>query len=188
MEPVDKAAAEDHRNGWLGTAHVGTLFLLAWALWLLLVWPAHPVTGAFLWGDAAVGAVVAVIVALLMRDLPAERIGRCLNPVRWFWAVIYLVVFAFYVAAANLDVAYRVLHPAMPIRPGIVKVRSTLQGATARTALANSITLTPGTLTVDLTPDGTYYVHWIDVSTRNEEEARCRIVGRFEWFLRRIFE
>lgn len=164
------------------------LFLLAFAVWLLLVWPVHPVSGAFLWYDAGMGLVVAAGVAVLMRDLPVEEVGRCLNPVRWFWGAAYLCVFAFYVILANLDVAYRVLHPEMPIRPGIVRVKSSLAGATARTALANSITLTPGTLSVDLTPDGTYYIHWISVRAQDTENASKMIVGRFEWFLRRIFE
>jgi len=85
-------------------------------------------------------------------------------------------------------VAYRVLHPAMPIRPGIVRVHSRLRTASARTALATSITLTPGTLTVDVTSDGVFYVHWIEVSTLDEQEAAKRIVGRFEWFIAKILE
>ena len=84
--------------------------------------------------------------------------------------------------------AYRVLHPAMPIKPGIVKIKTRLQQPAARTALCNSITLTPGTLTVDLHDDGTMLVHWIYVRSQDAEEAAAQILGRFEWFIEKIFE
>jgi multicomponent Na+:H+ antiporter subunit E len=76
----------------------------------------------------------------------------------------------------------------MPIRPGVVRVKSTLKTATGRTALANSITLTPGTLTLDVTDDGVFYVHWLFVTTLDDEEAAEQVLRRFEWFIQRIFE
>ena len=88
---------------------------------------------------------------------------------------------------ANFDVAYRVLHPEMPINPGIVKVKTTLKTETGKTFLANSITLTPETRTVDIVDDN-LYVHWINVSTLDPEEQTKIIVARFEKFLRRICE
>jgi multicomponent Na+:H+ antiporter subunit E len=92
------------------------------------------------------------------------------------------------VVRANVDLAYRVLHPAMPIRPGIVRARTRLHTASARTLLANCITLTPGTLTIDIAVDGTFYVHWINVGSVDDEEATKAILGRFEWFIGRILE
>ena len=170
--------------------HVARLVLFAFAFlfWLLLAWPVSPFDGRLLWGDIAVGAVAAAVVAMVMRDVVSHEFGRLLEPARYFWAAVYVVVFGYYVVKANLDVAYRVLHPSMPIRPGIVKVRTTLRSDSARTALANSITLTPGTLTVDITADGVFYVHWINVVSTEEEEAAQRILGRFEWFIHRILE
>ncbi len=57
----------------------------------------------------------------------------------------------------------------------------------AKTFLANSITLTPGTLTVDI--DGQdVYVHWINIHTDDAERRTKEICGRFEPLLRRIFE
>ncbi len=157
------------------------LFIWAFVLWVLLTWPVDR-------QSCAVGLVVSLVVALVMREMTTERFGRWLNPVRWFWAFLYFFVFTYYVIKANFDVAYRVLHPSMPIHPGIVKVKSKLQSASARTALANSITLTPGTMTIDFTDDGTYYVHWINVKSQDIEEATEQIIGRFEWFIRRIVE
>ncbi len=89
---------------------------------------------------------------------------------------------------ANLDVVYRALHPKMPINPGIVKIKTELTTESGITALANSITLTPGTLTVDLTDDGFLYVHWINVKSDDIEEATKHIAYKFEWFLKKIFE
>ncbi|MDD5675372.1 MAG: Na+/H+ antiporter subunit E, partial [Chitinivibrionales bacterium] len=80
------------------------------------------------------------------------------------------------------------LHPAMPIKPGVVKVKTTLTTATGIAVLANSITLTPGTHTIDVTPDGYLYVHWINVKTHDRDLATALIVGRFEWIIKRIFE
>lgn len=92
------------------------LFILAFALWLLLVWPFDPVTGCVLVQDVVAGVLVGGLVAWVMRETTEERLGRWLNPVRWFWAVLYSFVFVFEVIKANVDVAYRVLHPALPIR------------------------------------------------------------------------
>jgi multicomponent Na+:H+ antiporter subunit E len=91
------------------------------------------------------------------------------------------------VVVANLDVVYRVVHPDMPIHPGIVKVKTTLTNPAGRTMLANSITLTPGTLSVDIV-DEYLYIHWINVQAEDVEGATKEIVSKFEGMLRRIFE
>lgn len=150
-------------------------------IWMLLMWSVDLQT-------IAVGLVVSAIAALIFRDIFIERPSIIFNPVRWFWFLLYLPVFFYYCLKANLDVMYRVIHPGMPIRPGIVKVKTDLKSDLARTFLANSITLTPGTLSVDVTDDGHLYVHWINITTMDEEEQRRRIPGRFEGFLRRIFD
>jgi multicomponent Na+:H+ antiporter subunit E len=108
--------------------------------------------------------------------------------VSYFWAFIYVFVFSYYAIKGGVDVAWRVLHPAMPINPGIVKVRSVLKTDTGRTMLANSITLTPGTLTIDVSDDGVFYIHWLNVLSVDEEAAAEQILRRFEWFIQRIFE
>ena len=85
--------------------------------------------------------------------------------------------------------AYRVIHPKLPINPGIVKVKTTLKTDTALTFLANSITLTPGTLSVDIDKDnGILYIHWIDVKAKDVEGATKIIVERFEKILKKIFD
>ncbi|MHC4982954.1 MAG: Na+/H+ antiporter subunit E [Planctomycetota bacterium] len=154
--------------------------LLVFGLWLLLFWSV----------DLAVvgtGAFFALIVATFFGDIFPDRLHRLLNPKRWLFLVVYLPYFFFYCVRANLDVALRVIHPDVPIRPGIVKVRTSLTSEMAKTFLANSITLTPGTLTVDV--DGQdLYVHWINISTDDAKKRTAQICGRFEPLLRRIFE
>ena len=164
------------------------MFISLMVVWVLLVWPFDGGVAGGVWQDIVAGAVVALVVTLVMREFTRERAGRWLNPVRIFWAVVYLVLLVVEIIRANFDVAYRVLHPKMPIRPGIVKVKTTLKTETAITALANSITLTPGTLTVDASEDGELYVHWINVKTSDVEGATRAVVARFERVLAKVFE
>lgn len=134
------------------------------------------------------GVIAALVVALLFHEILPKEHKVFISPVRIFWFLVYMPVFFYYVMKANLDVVYRALHPKMPIKPGIVKIKTTLKTESGITALANSITLTPGTLTVDLTDDGFLYVHWINVKSDDIEQATKFIAKRFEWFLRKIFE
>ena len=155
-------------------------FLSVFALWMLLFWSADPwVIGA--------GAFFALIISILMARVYPAGFGKVLSPIRWLFFLIYLPYFFYYCIKANLDVTMRVIHPDVPIRPGIVKVRTTLNSDIAKTFLANSITLTPGTLTIDI--DGQdFYVHWINIDTDDAEKRTKEICGRFEPLLRRIFE
>jgi len=160
---------------------------MKWVLCLLatfVLWVA--LMGSFSWFVLLTGAFFALIVSRLLGDVFPERLGQVLHPVRWMYLMIYIPFFLWQCIRANFDVAMRVLHPDVPIRPGIVKVRTTLTSEMAKTFLANSITLTPGTLTMDI--DGQdLYIHWINV---DDDAARrsAEICGRFEPLLRRIFE
>ena len=164
------------------------LFGVAFVFWLLLVWPVSPFDGSLLIGDIVVGVFAAAFVALVMKEIIRVNFIRFLNPRSWFWGFVYIFVFTWYVVRGGLDVAYRVLHPRMPIKPGIVKVKSVLKTETGRTALANSITLTPGTLTMEVTDDGVFYIHWLYVKTQDEEQAAEQILRPLEWYIQRIFE
>jgi multicomponent Na+:H+ antiporter subunit E len=156
--------------------------IIIFVLWLLLVW-SRDVEGV------VAGAILAVLFAALLSGLLPQRVERLLSPVRWFWALMHLLSLSFWIVLANFDVLYRVVHPNLPIRPGIVKVKTSLKSDEAKTFLANSITLTPGTLTVDIIDDW-LYVHWINVHENiDDTEAITRdIAGRFEITLRRVFD
>lgn len=161
-------------------------FVLGFVIWILLTWPV--VDGKIDVQVVVAGLIASVLVAVLFHEILPKEHHVFISPVRIFWFLVYVPVFAYYVVKANLDVVYRALHPKMPIRPGIVKIKTELKTESAITALANSITLTPGTLTVDLTDDGYLYVHWINVKSEDVEQATKLISRRFEWFLKRIFE
>ena len=161
-------------------------FVLALIVWLLMAWPF--VDGAVDLQMLTAGIIASAIVAMLFHDVFPKDHHVFTSPVRIFWLLLYLPVLFYYVLKANLDVVYRALHPKMPIRPGIVKIKTNLKTDSAITTLANSITLTPGTLTVDLTDDGFMYIHWINVKTDDLEGATKHIAQKFEWFLVRIFE
>jgi multicomponent Na+:H+ antiporter subunit E len=159
------------------------LFVAAFVVWCLLNWVPD---GAHL----LVGILVASLVAFLMGDLVIRRPHLVLHPRRYvIFLFIYVPVFLWEVLKANIDVAYRAVRPGLRINPGIVKVRTSLRSDIACTLLANSITLTPGTMSIDFDKDrAVLYVHWIDVRSGKTEAATRIIVERFEKILRRIFE
>jgi len=161
-------------------------FVLAFVIWILLTWPF--VDGKIDGQVVVAGLIASVIVAVMFHEILPKEHHVFISPVRIFWFLVYIPVFFYYVFKANLDVVYRALHPKMPIKPGIVKIKTTLKTESGITALANSITLTPGTLTVDLTDDGFLYIHWINVKSDDIEQATKYIAKRFEWFLKKIFE
>lgn len=167
-----------------------TMFILLLLLWTLLVWPFETVGGRprLELMKMLPGCCAALLVVLIMRNTIPDAFAALLNPVRLFWFAVYAGVFVFYVVKANFDVAYRILHPAMPIHPGIVKVKTTLKTRAGIAMLSNAIALTPGTLTLHADDNGDLYVHWINVKATDLEGATRLIVGRFEWLIRRILE
>jgi multicomponent Na+:H+ antiporter subunit E len=161
-------------------------FVLAFIVWVVVAWPF--VDGKVDLQVMTAGLIASLFVAILFHEMLPKEHRVFISPVRVFWFLVYVPVFVYFLAKANLDVVYRALHPAMPIRPGIVKIKTNLKTDSAITALANSITLTPGTMTVDVTDDGFLYIHWINVRSDDVEQATKLIAQTFEWFIKRIFE
>ena len=157
-----------------------TLFLLSVIFWLLLTFNISV-------PNLIVGSVASLISALFFGRFFIRNIYKIFQPKRYFWFIVYLMVFIWECLKANLDVAYRVLHPAMPIRPGIVKVKTTLKSDLAKMLLANSITMTPGTISVDIIDD-TLFIHWIYIRTEDPEIYTGIITGAFEKYIKRIIE
>ncbi|MFH1621594.1 MAG: Na+/H+ antiporter subunit E [Candidatus Omnitrophota bacterium] len=158
------------------------LFIFGFLAWMGLTWPPDL-------QHVAVGIIVALFIAYLTGDMFVNRPHIFTHPARYFWFLYYVPVFIWECFKANIDVAYRVMHPFVPIKPGIVKVKTKLKTDTALTFLSNSITLTPGTLSVDVDKEkGFIYVHWIYVESQDIEKATERIVSKFERILERIFE
>jgi len=103
---------------------------------------------------------------------------------------LYILLYVPYlfkeIIKANVDVALRVIKPVIPLNPGIVSVHTKLKSKIGRMILANSITLTPGTLTVDIKED-TLYIHCIDLTGIDESNATEKIASGFEKYLEVIF-
>ena len=156
------------------------LFLLTFVFWLLLTFDLSV-------PNLIAGGAAALVTSLLFTKYFFRKVVKFIQPVRYFWLLVYLVIFTWECIKANFDVAYRVLHPAMPIKPGIVKVHLELKSDFARTMLANSITMTPGTISVDIIGD-VLYVHWIYVRSEDPEVYSRKIAGKFEKYIKKIFE
>jgi multicomponent Na+:H+ antiporter subunit E len=156
------------------------LFIFLFAIWLLLTLNVTVI-------NIIVGIVASLIVTLFFSKYSLKVKARIFHPHRYFWALLYCFIFLWECIKANFDVAYRVIHPGLPVKPGIVRAKSNLTTDIAKTFLANSITMTPGTITVDIIEDN-FYVHWIYVHSKDPEVYTHRILGRFEKYLKRIFE
>ena len=163
-----------------------TLFVLM-IYWVVL-------TGTLELSTLATGTILCIFLSLFTYDLFTKDIKRRENFFSRFLMFVFVYIpelafiFLFRVVEANVNVARHVIK--MDINPGIVKIHTNLRSHTAVTALANIITLTPGTLTLDVkeTLEGnTLYVHWIDVETLSSEEAGEIIKGGVDEWLHRIF-
>jgi multicomponent Na+:H+ antiporter subunit E len=134
-------------------------FVLLFAFWLLL-------SGHYQAKYIVIGALAAGLVTLLSNDLfyLALRYGESAEPkiqlvLLQLWRfLLYLPWLLSRIIMANIQVAYLVLHPKMPIDPGLLVFRTRMKKGIAQVTLANSITLTPGTITTSL-ENGRYIIH-----------------------------
>jgi multicomponent Na+:H+ antiporter subunit E len=155
------------------------LFFILMIIWLAL-------TSSFHWQELLAGCAISLLLTIILKKTYRNLGLPPLSIKRIIYSLIYIGVLFKEIIKANLDVAYRVIHPKMPIRPGIVVIKTTLKQDIAKMILANSITLTPGTFTLDILGD-TLLIHWINVQSDKTEEATKMIGERFEKYLRVIF-
>ena len=165
---------------------IAATFVLCYAFWILLDF-------SFKAQELIAGAVVSLLVALFSaRFFIHENAGWFFHPGRFFSAIFFWCgTFMVELVKANVDMAKRCYGGCTNVNPGIVKVPSELTKDYGEAMLANSITLTPGTITLDIAEqDGKnyYYIHWIDVSDPDREKAGEVIKGRMENWIRRIWE
>ncbi|MGM0446183.1 MAG: Na+/H+ antiporter subunit E [Bacillota bacterium] len=149
-----------------------------------LFWLAY--TSSLIYEDVVVGLVLSLFLSLFTyKSFSSSNSDKNLI-LRFINTVKYIPLFIIEMVKANIDVAHRVINPKLPINPGIVKVNTNLQSDYAKLFLANSITLTPGTLTMDVIEDD-LYIHWIDVETKDENIQKNLISKKFEDSLEGIF-
>jgi multicomponent Na+:H+ antiporter subunit E len=155
------------------------VFVVSYGVWLALV-------GTLNWQELLMGGVLSAIVAAFGWRYFSQVGFSHLSLKKLLYLIAYIPVFFWAMIKANFDVAYRVIHPRMPISPGIVVIKTDLKSDSGKLALANSITLTPGTLTMDVEGDS-MLIHWINVKSTDTDEATRIISKRFERFLKVIF-
>jgi multicomponent Na+:H+ antiporter subunit E len=117
--------------------------------------------------DYVTGAISAAVVAGVLSGITFDRQiqpGRALRTIARL--VVYVPYLLWEISKANLEVAYIVLHPSLPIDPSIERFRPALPIGVPVTTLANSITLTPGTVTVDVS-DREFHVHALTQGSRD---------------------
>lgn len=162
-----------------------SVFVLSFLTYLLF-----SLSGGITNQELVMGALLALLVAVVASSLERKGPKRKVEGfgsswlTRWLGIIYYAFgPFAVGLYKANVDVARRIISG--KINPGIVKFDPRLRTDEGRTFLADSITLTPGTLTVDIDDAGIFYIHWIDVeSTSPTEEQIC---GPFAKWARRLF-
>ena len=155
------------------------LFATLFLFWLML-------NGSLAPDTVLLGAVAALAIAALFRD--GLSFFTEMRPTRAAVSAGFRYFGYFFreLVKSNFRLAAIVVSPRLPINPGIVKVRTRLKSRMGRLMLANSITLTPGTLTVEL-EDEWLYVHWVDIESEDVEAATASIVSGFERYLEVIY-
>jgi multicomponent Na+:H+ antiporter subunit E len=149
-------------------------------LWILL-------TSTLAWDELTVGFIFSAFIALFTWNRFTRKGFSGITFKKVAYSLFYISIFFWEMFKANFDVAYRVLHPKMPIKPGIVQIKTDLKSDIAKLILGNSITLTPGTLTVEIIEDN-LLIHWINVKDEDIKKATDIIGKRFEKYLKVIFK
>lgn len=152
-------------------------FLISLLLWLLL-------TASFAKDELISGVIIALVISLISAPKMKILNGLRIHVGFLFSLLRYMLYFFYALLKANLNLAKRVLSPDMKIHPRVVEINTTMQSDLGKLFLANSITLTPGTLTVDVY-DNRMLVHWIDCPEHVDIEATTNaVVSKFEDYLK----
>ncbi len=148
-----------------------TLFLF----WIMLM-------GSIDTDSLVVGALASLLITAFYRDGCSFFTEFRATPEAFKDALSYYRYFFIELVRSNLRLGAIVLSPELLIKPGIVKVRTKLKSRMGRLMLANSITLTPGSFTVEI--DGEWlYIHCVNVDATDVETATRRIVADLESYL-----
>ena len=160
-------------------SHYALVFFVSLLLWVLLV-------GNLNRDELVAGAFVSLTVTLLFGSRFTIFTGFRFSWLAPLYILTYLGNFFVALVRANLDLAARVLAPSLPINPALVEIDTKLKSPLGKLLLANTITLTPGTLTVDVT-GSRLLVHWVYCPPgTNMQQATEKIAASFEKHLNRF--
>lgn len=169
---------------WISTFIVCLLF------WMLLVWSVAP-------REIVLGVIVSAIMAWFAgRFFIHSSPFYLFNPVRLLIMIFYcVIIFMWEVIKANLSMAAIVLSPSLKnYKAGVIRVpgSDSVKSEYGLAMVSNCITLTPGTITMDVAEDESgknyYYIHWIDVAETDREKAGDAIKGTMEKWIGRIWK
>lgn len=139
------------------------LTIALFALWVVL-------SGKLDGFHLSIGIVSALAISLGTRRLlmlPPAIGAQGIHPAAaqpWLRLTIYIPWLIWQIVLSSVHIAYVVLHPRLPISPSMIRIQAKLPHALARLTLANSITLTPGTITVDVQGDD-FLIHALTVTS-----------------------
>ena len=160
-------------------------FILCMGIWVLITW-------SFSVQELAAGALVSLAAALFVSGFFKHEDGY-----RFYGlfdilklVVLYTVTFVVELVKANIDMAKRV-YGGCKVNPGIVRVPTDMTSDQGLALVANSITLTPGTITMDVAEEEGkhyYYIHWVDVTAESGEAAGEIIKGNLERSAKKVFK
>ena len=126
----------------------------------------------------SIGIVSSIAISLgthRLLMLPPAIASQSVHPIAahpWLRLLAYMPWLMWQIVMSSLQIAYVVLHPRMPIRPRLIHVQARLPHALARLTLANSITMTPGTVTIDVQGDD-FLIHVLtDASAQGLQPAQ----------------
>ncbi len=150
-------------------------FIILLGFWLLL-------SGEFTVVILTSAVVSCALVAAISNDLLFEKgvdPGAFIR--KTVRTMLYLPWLLKEIVMANIDVARRTLSPSMPIDPCVIKFKTDLKTNIGITTLSNSITLTPGTVTLSANKKGEYVVHAL-----SKEFADDLLAGEMQKRVQRI--
>lgn len=143
-----------------------SLSLVLFGVWLL--WSGHFEPLLLSFGVASCALVVIIVRKMKIVDRESAPVELTLR------TLLYLPWLLWEIVKANIDVARRILDPRLPISPRIIKVKAGQRHDIARVIYANSITLTPGTVSIDTEGDE------ITVHALTEDAARAVESGEMD--------
>lgn len=154
--------------------------LLTWNILLAVLWAT--VTGTFSLGNLLVGFAIGYIVLLIARP----TMGRTTYYARFWRVVMFVLRYLGELVWASLRVAYDVITPTFHMRPGVVAIPMEAKTDVEITMLANLISLTPGTIALDVSSDRkVVYIHAMYIDDDDVEQLRREIKDGLE---RRVLE
>ena len=138
------------------------MFVTLFVLWMLF-------NGRFTLEVLLVGAILSFVLTLFVKKFLINEVSRSTKrSVRVFVIMVcYIFVLIVEIIKANVMVLSIILKLKLDFKPALITFKPNIKSNSLRVLLADSITLTPGTITVDLSDDGTFLVHCLDKSMAN---------------------